>query len=156
MGENGKGRDYSAQFSGAKADGIPIGKYLAQVRAEGRAITSDVVVYRTNTLIVLSGLNEIIERGPGQPGVSGKVAGVEAAKLVWIRMVRVFSEDLCCTIVPLSVDGTFSFGGLDAGDYVLLVLADSKVLFEGRVRIDGPNMFITVDLGKSQATAQPL
>jgi hypothetical protein len=149
------GRDYSSRFTGSRADGIPYGPYTAGVMAGGRGIAAPVRVGRPNTFIVMSLPEAFIERGPGSRGVTGRVDGVDASKPAWIRLVRVFSEDLCCTIVPLSEDGTFSFGGLDVGDYVLLVLTDGRVLFEGRVRIDDPNAIITVDLATAKATVQP-
>jgi hypothetical protein len=149
------GRDYSSRFMGSRADGIPYGPYTAGVKAGGRGITAPVRVGRANTFTVMSLPEAFIERGPGSRGVTGRVAGVDASKPVWIRLVRVFSEDFCCTIVALSEDGTFSFGGLDVADYVLLVLTDGRVLFEGRVRIDDPNAIITVDLATAKATVQP-
>jgi hypothetical protein len=151
--DSGRGDDYSARFAAAKADGVPYGDYLAQIRAGGRTIASVVKVRREKTLLVLSGPSEFIDSGPARgPGVGGRVSGVGGVKPVWVRMVRVFSEDICCTILPLSDDGTFSFGGIDAADYVLLVLTDGQVLFEGRIRIDSPNAMINVDLVKNQAT----
>ncbi len=150
-----RGRDYSSQFTDGKAHGIPYGPYFAQVSAGGRGIAGFVRVGRENTLLVLSGPDKFIERGPGLPGLTGKVTGVGDIKPVWVRLVRLYSEDLCCTIVALSDDGTFSFGGLDAADYVLLVLSDNRVLFEGRVRIDETDSLISVDLAKGQATVQP-
>ncbi len=117
-------------------------------------MASTVQVLRENALIVLSGPKMIIERGPGLPGLTGKVTGAECIRPVWVRLVRVFSEDLCCTIMPLSEDGTFSFGGVEEADYILLVLSDSRVLFEGRVRIDDSDALISVDLAKGQASVQ--
>jgi hypothetical protein len=155
VAEGGRGDDYSSRFMGTRADGIPYGPYTASVMAGGRGITAPVRVGRANTFIVMSVPEAFIERGPGTRGVTGRVAGVDTSKPVWIRFVRVFSEDFCCTIVALSEDGTFSFGGLDAADYVLLVLTDGRVLFEGRVRIDAPNAIITVDLATAKATVQP-
>jgi len=154
-GDNGRGRDYSSQFTEARAQGIPYGMYMAQVTAGGRVIAAPVRVAREDTLVVLSGPGEIIERGAGLTGVVGRVTGADGINPVWIRLVRVFSEDVCCTIVPLSEDGTFGFGGLDSAEYVLLVLSDGRVLFDGRVRIETTNAFIDVDLAKALATVQP-
>jgi hypothetical protein len=150
----GSGHDFSSRFAGAEAIGIPYGAYLARVIAGGRVIASRVHVNRRNTLLVLSGPGEIIERGAGLPVVVGEVLGPRENKPVWVRLVRTFSEDLCCTIVPLSADGTFAFGGMDAADYILLVLTDGRVLFEGTVRIESPDARITVDLAKGTATVE--
>jgi hypothetical protein len=155
VADHGRGRDYSSQFMGARAIGIPYGAYLAQVVAQERVIAARVRVGRENTLLVLSGSGVIIERGPGRPGVSGKVIGAEGINPVWLRLVRAFSEDLCCTIFPLSPDGTFALGGADPAEYILLVLSDSRVLFEGRVKIENPESVITVNLLKGQATVEP-
>lgn len=154
-GDHGHGRDYSSRFTDATATGIPYGAYLARVVAGERVIAAPVQVNRENTLLVLSGPGEIIERGPGRLGVTGKVIGAEAIKPLWMRLVRVFSEDLCCTIFPVSADGTFALGGTDAAEYILLVLSDSRVLFEGRVKIDNPEAVITVDLLKGRTTVEP-
>jgi hypothetical protein len=151
----GSGRDYASQFENARAIGVPTGRYSVLVRAGGRGIGGFVQVWRDDTLLVLSGSGIIVERGPGTLGVVGKVIGAEGTSPVWVRLVRTFSEDLCCTIVPLSKDGTFSFGGLGEADYVLLVLSDGRVLFEGRVRIESPNALIAIDLAKGTATVQP-
>jgi hypothetical protein len=154
VAEGGRGGDYSSRFMGARADGIPYGPYRASVTAGRRGITAPIRVGRANTFIVMSLPEAFIERGPGARGVTGRVAGVDASKPVWIRLVRVFSEDFCCTMVALSEDGTFSLGGIEASDYILLVLTDGRVLFEGRVRIDSPNALIGVDLATAQATVQ--
>jgi hypothetical protein len=124
------------------------------VTAGGRGVTGFIRVGRENTLLVLRLPKNFIERGPGLPGLTGKVTGVGDIKPVWVRLVTVFSEDLCCTIVALSDDGTFSFGKIDAADYILLVLSDSRVLFEGRLRIEDTDSLISVDLAKGQATVQ--
>jgi hypothetical protein len=98
----------------------------------------------------------IIESGPGAPQTIGKVVGLGGNSPVWVRIVRVFSEDDCCTIVPVSKDGPFSLGNMEAGDYVLLVLSDRRVLFEGRIRIEFPGASIAVDLTKGQVAVQRL
>ena len=154
---NVNGHNYSPQFTGGRAERIPFGTYYAQVRAADRLIAEPVRVLRNNALIVMSGPKMIIERGPSAPGTIGKVVGLDGSGPFWVRIVKVFSEDLCCTIVPVSGDGSFTIDGIDfeAADYVLLVLSDRRVLFEGRVRIDEPvGALIVVDLAKDQATVQ--
>ena len=148
------GHDYSADFAGPKAPRIPYGKFFAHVTAGGRGIAADVHVGRPGTLIVMSGPDKIIESGPGVRGVTGEVSGTGVLKPVWVRLVRVYSEDSCCTIVPLSDDGRFSFGGVDAADYLLLVLSDARVLFEGTVRVATPNTLISVALANAKATVR--
>jgi hypothetical protein len=151
------GRDFSQQFKGARAERIPYGHYVAQVRAPGWLIAQPVTVLRKNALIVMSGPEMMIEKGPGAPGTIGKVVGLDGNGPFWVRIVKVFSEDVCCTIVPVSEGGTFSIDGIDfeAADYVLLVLSDRRVLFEGRIRIDDPvGASIVVDLAKGQAAVQ--
>jgi hypothetical protein len=152
--DRARGRDYSAQFFGAEGRGIPYGKYRARVVAGGRAIAGNVQVWRPDTLAVLSGPDKFIEGGPGSRGVTGEVTDASVAKPEWVRMVRVFSEDLCCTIVPLSREGKFSMGRVEEGDYLILVLSDGRVLFEGQVRIEYLNELIRVDLAKAQVTVQ--
>jgi hypothetical protein len=151
-----RGRDYAQQFRGARAEGIPFGPYYAQVKAAGRRIAGDVRVGRADTLIVLSGPEVIIERGPGAPETVGKVVGLGGNTPVWVRIVKVFSEDYCCTIVPVSEDGSFFLGGMEEGDYILLLLTDRRVLFEGRIRIEFPGASIVVDLTKGQVAVQRL
>src|SRR5579871_5539021 len=62
--DRGRGRDYASQFTGAKADGVPIGEYLVQVVAGARRIAGFYRVTRRNMLMVLSGPDKIIEGGP--------------------------------------------------------------------------------------------
>jgi hypothetical protein len=154
QGEEGRGRDYASHFSDNKADGIPYGKYFAQVAAGDRGIGAWVYVDRADTLLVLSGPKWFIERGPGSPGVVGRVTGASGVTPIWVRLVKVFSEDVCCTIAPLSKDGTFSYAGLEEAEYVLLVLSDRRVLFEGRARI-GSDSLIDIDLVKAEVTVRP-
>jgi len=150
------GRDYASRFSGGKADGIPTGGYIARVVAEGRSITRPVQVARENTLLVLSGPELIIEVGKGQPGVIGKIVGGDGIKPLWVRLVRTFSEDLgCCTIVPLNDDYTFAFGGIESADYIILLLSDGRVLFEGRVKIENPRTRITIDVSANRVSLDP-
>jgi hypothetical protein len=55
----------------------------------------------------------------------------------------------------VSDDGAFSFGGaVNEGAYLLLVLTDGRVLFEGRIRIDDSSSFIDVDLARARATVR--
>ncbi len=149
------GHDYSADFAGPKALRIPYGKYFAHVIAGGRSIAADVHVGRPDALIVMSGPDKFIDSGPGVRGVAGEVSGTGDFKPVWVRLVKVYSEDLCCTIVPLSDEGRFSFAGIDAGDYLLLVLSDARVLFEGRIRIENTeNAVVSVNLARGKATVR--
>jgi hypothetical protein len=151
---NGRGRDYASQFAGAKAEKIPIGPYMVNVTAGGRRIANSVFVGRMDGLVVVSGPDKIIERGPGLHGVIGKVTGIDGIKPVWLRLVSVFSEDLCCTIAPVSEDGTFSFPAAEAGEYVLFVLSDKRVLVESRIRIESAEEFIDVDVAQAQANVR--
>jgi hypothetical protein len=147
------GRDYSADFAGPKALEIPYGKYFARVNVGKRGVATDVQVGRPDALIVVSVPDRFVEKGPGVRGVTGEVSGTGGLKPVWLRLVRVYAEDLCCTIVPLSDDGRFSFGNVESGDYLLLVLSNARVLFEDRIRIeDVPNTVINVDIGRGRAT----
>jgi len=149
-----RGRDYSAQFSGAVGRNIPYGKYRVHVAAGDRVIAGDVRVWRPDALVVMSGPHMIIEAGSGSRGVSGEVTGAGLVQPAWVRIIKVFSEDLCCTIVPLSKEGTFSLGRVEEGDYLILVLSDGRVLFDGRVRIEHLNELIRIDLAKAQLTVE--
>src|SRR5580704_8012674 len=71
--DNGRGRDYSPLFTGARADRILTGRYMAQVEAGGRRMLLPFYVGRKEGLIVVSGPEKIIETGPGLHGVIGKV-----------------------------------------------------------------------------------
>jgi hypothetical protein len=103
----------------------------------------------------MSGPEPIIEKGMGLHGVIGKVTGSTVLSPSRLRQVRVFSEDICCTIAPLSDYGTFSFGGAEAGDFIRFLLSDRRILFEGRIRIESTEEFINVDLAQARATIQP-
>jgi len=154
--DEGRGRDFAASFSGARASAIPYGEYVARVTAGDRVIAGPVRVGREDTLIVLSGPGAIFESGPGRHGAEGTINGTLSGKPVWVRLVRAFSEDVCCTVVPVSNDGKFWFGGVEPGAYVLLVLGDGKILYEGQVRVNSIDVRLTVDLESGRATVEEI
>jgi hypothetical protein len=70
-------------------------------------------------------------------------------------MLRVFSEDECCTTVPVSDDGKFSFGAMEEGDYLFLALTDGRVVCEGRVIVRAVNLTIEADTTTGQLAVTP-
>jgi hypothetical protein len=153
--ESGRGKDYSSYFQNAKAVGIPYGEYLARVRAGDRIIAGRVLVNEPDAFLVLSGPALFIDTGPtSRTGFRGKILGFNRPGPVWIRVVRVFSEDICCTVAAVSEDGIFSLKGLEIADYLMLILYDGGVLFEGRFRLESTAGFIDVDPGRGTVTVR--
>jgi hypothetical protein len=155
--DRGRGADFSSRFEAGKAvSGVPYGEFLAQVRAGDRVIAGFVHVNRENALLVLAGPKVIIERGQSAgPGVVGRLVGASGTKPTWVRMLRVFSEDECCTTVPVSDDGKFSFGAMEEGDYLFLALTDGRVVCEGRVIVRAVNLTIEADTTTGQLAVTP-
>ena len=98
-------RDYSAQFVDGRATGIPLGEYVASVRAGGIQLGGPVKLTDSETFIVLSGSGQSNEYGPGRvPVLKGKLINVPEGtpSPIWLRIFNLYenvdsSKTLCWT-----------------------------------------------------------
>lgn len=149
-------RDYAASFVNATGEGIPLGEYMAQVRAGDINISGRVRVAQSATLVVLSGPDYFIDSGiRAGPLADGRVIGLNETGPVWIKILRIFGDDVCCTNTLVSKAGTFSLGRLEPGTYKFLLLHDGGIILEGTISVRDPAIFIEADIARGSVTVRP-
>ena len=135
LGEKGTEKDYSDAFHGGTAEAVPYGRYLLRLYAPGFGSSTErelrvfqpKLSVRTQFALGI-GCPELSE-------VSGAVRPGPGDRELWAKLVPVYGpggED-----ARISHNGFFLISGLDAGDYVLLIMDAGTVLDTENLRVRG-------------------
>lgn len=154
------GADYTSRFVGDKAKGIPFGEYNVSVRAGGVIAGGRVDVESTETFIVLSGSAVYMDYAPGNTPVQpGRVTGLpeNTSRPIWVRVFDLYREDVKYReALRIGDDGSFTGLWLEEGEYVITVLNDTGVLYNGLLRLDNPRSEIEINVGAGVVTTHPM
>lgn len=153
------GRDYSSRFVGGKAEGIPFGDYNVSVRAGGVILGARISLDSGEAFIVLSGSGVFMEYSPGHsPVLRGRVTGLpeNASRPIWVRIFNLYQDVGCCRTLRIGDDGSFAGLFLEAGDYLITVLNDTGVLYNGQLRMDDPRSEVEINVGAGVVTTHPV
>ena len=78
--------------------------------------------------------------------VDGLIRPAPGPRELWVKLVPVLGSG--GSEVRVGQNGTFLIGGLDDGDYLLLVLDGMSIIHTGTVQAAGESKRVNVDLGQ--------
>jgi hypothetical protein len=144
------GKDFSSQFVDGQAHGIAYGAYVISVNAGSIRLGKIVYIDSPEAFVVLSGSGTFIDYGSHPlPGPIYRVVGLpkDAKVPIWVRIVSLFGDEPTHRTLRVGDDGTFSaLGGLDIGQYALVVLDRRGILFSGNLSLKERESKIEVDV----------
>ena len=122
--EAGTHKSLKSRFNGAVATKIPYGTYIARVSAPGfRRSEREFRLNQPDSLVRIQ-LSVAIECG-GFADVRGGIRPAPADRELWVKLVPL--RGIGGAEARVSRDGSFLAGGLDDGQYLLLVV-DGKAI----------------------------
>lgn len=144
------GKDFSSQFVDAQAHGVPYGNYVISVNAGNIRLGRIVHIDSPEVFLVLSGSGTFIDYGPHPlPGPINRVVGLpkDAKAPIWVKIASLFGNEPTHWTLRVGNDGSFSaLGGLDIGQYALVVLNRRGILFSGNLSLKERESKIEVDV----------
>ena len=137
----------SASFVGSTGNDIPCGEYDVLVKTQGRNKRQHIqVVWPSSMFVLLVGTS--FPDGGVIEGIEVKLVGGHDYEKMWVKVVKAASDDMCCTMVPVSRDGRFWVPSYDPVEYIFVVNSGSGVLFLGKKRIADTPANVKIDLQK--------
>jgi len=135
--EEGTRKDFSKNFDGHTADGIPFGQYLLEVQAKGfETHRQHLRVYQSfvTTRVFLRvwpghdiELSRVVGYVTPAPGVKQEL---------WVKMLPLLSNESLAE-TQVQPDGRFQVSGLEHGDYVLVLMKGTQALYMKQVALYG-------------------
>lgn len=141
-----------SHFAGSTGKNIPCGDYDVLVNAGGLNKRQRIHVAWPSTMFVLL-VGSSFPDGGLMEGITGEIVGGHDYEKMWVKVVRAASDDMCCTIIPVSSDGHFYVASYEPVEYVFVVNSDSGVLFLGRRKISDLPAIVKIDLRKGSISA---
>jgi hypothetical protein len=140
----------ASKFRRGAATNIPFGVYRIEGFLTGyTSETRFVRIYQPQTVVVL-GLTVGYELPEVPPILEGSIVGrLPADKKVFARLVGLYSNVAMESMI--SSDGTFAFGGLTDGRYLLLVIGEHGILASRNIRIPYTGAALQIELDRDSA-----
>jgi hypothetical protein len=143
--EVGTHKSIKSQFKGAVAAKIPYGTYLVRVSAPGFRRSECEIHLDQPEVFVRIQLSVSIECG-GFAEIRGSIHSAPADRELWVKLVPL--QGVGGAEARVSQDGSFLAGGLDAGQYLLLVV-DGKAIVHTASLVVPRSSPLDVDLAKN-------
>jgi hypothetical protein len=143
--EVGTHKSLKSRLNGAVGTKIPYGTYLVRVSAPGFRRSEHEIRLDQPEILVRIQLSVAIECG-GFAEVRGKVHPAPQDRELWVKLVPL--RGVGGAEVRISQDGSFLAGGLDGGQYLLLVV-DGEVIVHTASLVIPRSSPLDVDLAKN-------
>jgi hypothetical protein len=139
----------SRNFRGLKATNVPYGKYRLKSSVPGFKIYEQYLGVFQPLVRVRVGLavSEMTDEPPRR--ITGRVVPPpEAFEKLWIKLVPVLSSDILMDSV-IEPDGSFQFIGMQAGEYILILIRGNKSIYSTQISAFGTKE-VTITVPKEE------
>ncbi len=119
-------------FHNGRASGIPVGEYSLRVREPGFKWHDQRLSVRSQEVYT-----KLLLHVANLPTNLAKLNGVikSASPSDWIKLVPILNSGAPILEAKVRSDGTFELAGIDAGDYFILVIRGSRVVWTKQLSI---------------------
>lgn len=135
--QQGTRKSLRSNFRGWRGTNIPYGEYVLRIEAPGFRSHEQILRVYQPSVAVRVGLRVTLADDEPLRQVQGRVtpADLNRAEL-WVKLVPVLANGPTMDARVLQ-DGTFSFGGIDPGEYLLIVIRGTSIVQTKQAKLFG-------------------